>query len=97
LRFRKVVRENKTAEIEMEVDGCVIRRITITGDFFVYPEEAIELLESGLSGCGDLDCIAKAFQEAKKSIAIGISWEKLEEEVVEALKNICALQTKQNS
>lgn len=32
-----------------EIENTIIR-ITISGDFFLYPEEALEILEAGLVG-----------------------------------------------
>jgi hypothetical protein len=40
----------KMIKISLTVDDGVIRDIRITGDFFVHPEEAVELLESKLAG-----------------------------------------------
>ena len=37
-------------KVELELDGDVISRISISGDFFMYPEEAIEKLEQALVG-----------------------------------------------
>jgi len=37
-------------KVELELDGDIISRISISGDFFMYPEEAIEKLEQALVG-----------------------------------------------
>ncbi len=37
-------------KVELELEGNLISRIAITGDFFMYPEEAIEQLERALVG-----------------------------------------------
>lgn len=40
----------KLVRITIEYDEC-IRTITINGDFFLYPEEALHQIEEGLTGC----------------------------------------------
>ena len=40
----------KLLRVRLEVSGDVIRAITITGDFFMHPEEALEQLERLLTG-----------------------------------------------
>jgi len=40
----------KMIKISLTVDDGVIRNIRITGDFFVHPEDAVELLENKLAG-----------------------------------------------
>ncbi len=37
-------------KVELELSGEVISKIALSGDFFMYPEEAIERLEAGLTG-----------------------------------------------
>jgi hypothetical protein len=37
-------------KVELELEGNLISRISITGDFFMYPEEALEDLERKLVG-----------------------------------------------
>ena len=37
-------------KVELELEGNLISRIAITGDFFMYPEEALEDLEHKLIG-----------------------------------------------
>lgn len=37
-------------KVELELAGGKISRISISGDFFMYPEEAIEKLEQALVG-----------------------------------------------
>jgi hypothetical protein len=40
----------KMIKISLAVDDAVIRDLRITGDFFVHPEDAVELLENKLAG-----------------------------------------------
>ena len=35
-------------EVELKTEGDKISHLKITGDFFVYPEEALETIEQGL-------------------------------------------------
>ena len=51
-RARNVYKSQKLIRIMLEYDETenTINRITIAGDFFVYPEEALERLEADLIG-----------------------------------------------
>lgn len=40
--------EGKLVKIELEVKKGIIKKIKITGDFFMHPEEAIDGLEKSL-------------------------------------------------
>jgi hypothetical protein len=37
-------------KVELLLSGDVISRISLSGDFFIYPEEALERLERSLTG-----------------------------------------------
>ena len=51
-RAHKVYKSQKLIRIMLEYDETenTINWITIAGDFFLYPEEALETLEAGLIG-----------------------------------------------
>ncbi|HZA47820.1 MAG TPA: lipoate protein ligase C-terminal domain-containing protein [Nitrososphaera sp.] len=51
-RARNVYKSQKLIRIILEYDETenTINWITIAGDFFLYPEEALEILEAGLIG-----------------------------------------------
>ena len=51
-RTHNVYKSQKLIRIMLEYDETenTINRITIAGDFFLYPEEALETLEAGLIG-----------------------------------------------
>jgi hypothetical protein len=51
-RAHNVYKSQKLIRIMLEYDETenTINRITIAGDFFLYPEEALETLEAGLIG-----------------------------------------------
>ncbi|MBN1534954.1 MAG: biotin--protein ligase [Spirochaetes bacterium] len=40
----------KLLRLYLTLEGDTIARVRITGDFFVYPEEAIETIEASLEG-----------------------------------------------
>jgi len=89
LRITRVLREDKTAEVELEIINCSIAHVTISGDFFVYPEETIDFLEVLLKGCNNFECILDAFNKVRSAIIIGISWEALEKAVTESFRELC--------
>lgn len=51
-------------KVELLLSGDVISRISLSGDFFIYPEEALERLESSLTGVKvDLDNLMAAVKK----------------------------------
>lgn len=61
--------------IELVNEGAVIRDISITGDFFIHPEEIIEALEEGLIGSDPNDAeinINKILAAHEKVQLVGI-------------------------
>jgi len=51
---RTIIRKvpgGKMFKVEMQIENEKIIRIQITGDFFIHPEEGLELLEHKLTGC----------------------------------------------
>jgi len=44
------VKGGKLIKVALEVEGDVIKSAKICGDFFLYPEEAIEQIEQSLKG-----------------------------------------------
>lgn len=64
----------KLIRIHADIDGSLITRISIHGDFFAVPEEAFERLEAKLAPC-TLDALEQRFnmlvqQEAVELIGI---------------------------
>ena len=47
----KKIKGGKTVKLDVVIDDGKIRDIVISGDFFVYPQEALEELENKLKGC----------------------------------------------
>jgi lipoate-protein ligase A len=53
--------------VRLVIEGSGPRRITLSGDFFVYPEEGIFILEDVLSGLGGhepLDAVESVLRDA---------------------------------
>ena len=48
--FSYKVPEGKLVRLKMDVLDGVIKNISITGDFFLHPEEGIMVIEEGLKG-----------------------------------------------
>ena len=42
----------KLVRLELEHDGSRIKRVKITGDFFMHPEDGLAEIESALAGIG---------------------------------------------
>jgi len=85
------VREGKLVKVEVEYDE-VIRKIKITGDFFLHPEDILEKIEKGLLGLekdASMETIASKIQkimEAHDAQMIGMSPESLAFVIKESLK-----------
>ena len=71
------VKGGKLIKCTLELDEGKIKRIKITGDFFMYPEDAIEKLEKSLQGIQfDEEEISKKVKEALKDVElIGVAME----------------------
>ena len=58
-------------KVELELRGCSIERISITGDFFMYPEDALEELERLLVGARlDRETLLERVKEFYKSAGV---------------------------
>ena len=71
------VKGGKLIKCTLELDEEKIKRIKITGDFFMYPEDAIEKLEKALQDTQfDEEEISKKVKEALKDVElIGVAME----------------------
>ena len=49
-RVRRRCAGGKTVDVEVEVEAGRLKRVVISGDFFAYPEGALESFEESLSG-----------------------------------------------
>jgi lipoate-protein ligase A len=87
---RKKVKEGKLVKVDVEFDEF-IRKIKITGDFFLHPEDVIEKIEKSLTGmkkdASEEIIISKiqAIVEENDAQMIGIGSESLAEVIREAL------------
>lgn len=85
-----VLRYAKTAKLDITLsDECRVEDITISGDFFAYPEDSIERLESRIRGCGSRECIEEAFSELSGAVVLGVDVNDLKEKVISILENYC--------
>lgn len=83
----------KTVYIDASIDTneCRITRIQISGDFFLYPPEALDELEEGLRGCNSEECIYSAVDKfAEKTTAIGLDYDALKIALAEILRGVCS-------
>jgi len=68
-------------------ENCVIKDIIISGDFFAYPEDAIERLESRIRECSSRVCIEEAFKELVNTTILGVNVEDLKNRVILLLED----------
>jgi lipoate-protein ligase A len=47
---RRKIAGGKMLSVRLEHDGAVIVRAEVSGDFFMHPEEAIDIVEEALAG-----------------------------------------------
>ncbi|MEM3386866.1 MAG: lipoate protein ligase C-terminal domain-containing protein [Nitrososphaerales archaeon] len=84
------VKGGKMIKVKLDVEENVIRRALIAGDFFLYPEEAIEQIEESLSGVNvssDIEqVLANAVMRAGAQL-LGVSVGDLASAVKLALQN----------
>ena len=84
-------RPGKTVTVRLSVDDdCRVVSARVTGDFFVYPEEAIERLEEMLAGCRGPGCIReRVYASLEGAEAVGFTPESLASLLVEAFERAC--------
>ncbi len=82
----------KTLTIEMKIVNCRIVEITLSGDFFVYPETAIEELENLLKMCSSIECIEKAIDKVlNKATPLGFTWNDLKTILTSLYHEVCGM------
>ncbi|VVB85200.1 Lipoate-protein ligase A subunit 2 [uncultured archaeon] len=85
------VKEGKIVKVEVEFDD-VIKKIRITGDFFMHPEEVLDDIEKSITGLKkdvSFDTIVLKIKNIAKDSntqMIGVSPESIAEVLREALK-----------
>ena len=85
-------RGGKTVVVELGVDDdCRVASVVVSGDFFVYPEDALWEFEEALRGCGSRDCILGAASRAARAseAVVGFTWEGLGEVVAGLWERLC--------
>jgi len=88
---KQKVREGKLVKVEVEYDKS-IKKLRITGDFFLHPEDILEKIENRLLGLGkdaSVETITSTILrivEAEDVQMVGISPESLALVIREALK-----------
>ncbi len=77
LKGERKVKGGKLIKCQIELHERRIKDIRITGDFFMYPEKAIEKLEKNLEGVEfEEDTVKKAVEKALKDVElIGVAME----------------------
>lgn len=76
----------KTVKVDLEVIDENIKDIVISGDFFLYPEEYIHIIESKLKG-KNISEVVRILSEFKGVVEIvGASIEEFAEVVIDAYK-----------
>ncbi len=68
LKVSKKVPGGKLVRMDIQFEG-VLKRVKITGDFFMYPEEALEELERALEGA-PLEELEKRMQKVFDARAV---------------------------
>jgi len=88
---KQKVREGKIVKVEIEYDES-IKKLKITGDFFLHPEDVLDEIEKSMFGLekgASVEAIASKIQSimiAHDARMIGVSPESLAQVVKEALK-----------
>lgn len=83
-RVKRRCAGGKTVDVEVEAEGGVLRKVLISGDFFAYPEGALEELERALENRGaEKGAILAAIREVGVEF-LGVKPEELAEMILEA-------------
>lgn len=96
MKYTRIIRDEKTVRIDMELEDCVIKSVILSGDFFAYPEDIVERLEDALRGCGSIECVGKAFDIVEDAVLIGTRWDTIKEEIVKLLADCTEPQHKES-
>ncbi len=79
----------KGVELELCVHNARIVRVSISGDFFVFPETCVESLERSLLACSSEACIEAAFDKViSECEALGFDWGWLKGLVLEVWREV---------
>ncbi len=71
------VEGGKLIKVQLTLEDKKIKKIKITGDFFLHPEEVIEDIEQALEGClldeQKLSRLIENVLESKQAVSLGVS------------------------
>jgi len=71
------VEGGKLVKVQLETEGTRIKKVKITGDFFLHPEELIEGLEKAVEGTTLYEQVLadriEAFLKKNKAVLLGAS------------------------
>jgi lipoate-protein ligase A len=77
MRCQEKIPGGKLVCIEVTASGDKVRKLKITGDFFLHPEDAIEKLEGALSGSplslGEADAAARFASALGEAVLVGVT------------------------
>lgn len=86
-RVSLTLRYTKTVKLELLLDSeCGVEKMSISGDFFAYPEDAVELLEQSVKGCKSRECVERAFGTVTNATFLGIDIDDLKSKVVAVIE-----------
>ncbi|NOZ89611.1 MAG: biotin--protein ligase [Crenarchaeota archaeon] len=87
----RTYRMGKTVTISLAVDEqCRVAEARVTGDFFVYPPEALEAFERRLRGCSSAECIEEAQRVLEEAETLGFSPAEVVEKVLSLYRELCS-------
>lgn len=87
--YKEVARYGKTIEIELIVDNCRVTSLRLSGDFFVYPEDAIEKAEESARNCTSAECLTEALDVLRDATILGFDLKDVKEKIIGAFNNLC--------
>jgi hypothetical protein len=90
-KARNIYKSKKLIKVSLEYDEHtkIINSITISGDFFIYPEENLDALEVSLIGTRlEKDCIEQKVEKClSNSEAFGFDLESMTSAILGCLKS----------
>jgi len=71
------VEGGKLIKVQLTLEDKKIKRIKITGDFFLHPEDVIEDIEQSLEGCildeHELNSLIENVLKSRRAVFLGVS------------------------
>jgi len=71
------VKGGKLIKVNLTAENRKIKKIKITGDFFLHPEAVIEDIEQALEGCPldeqELSNLIEDVMKSKQAVSLGVS------------------------